>query len=178
MTKSEDQIGTSVQYPEIDPKELNFADTVFVRDIETRVFQTITIRCLSGIEGIALLGGTLFDNLLGREGVERIKGIYVEQDSKSHSVNIKIELNVAYGISIPEKSEEIQTKLVDSIIKLTGLHVASVHIIFKNVLPQEDLQAILAQKIEPEKKVENDVNRDDEDDEVSDEALNEYSEEF
>ena len=171
MRKLEDQVNENTQYPEIDSKELNFADTVFVRDIETRVFQTITIKCLSNIEGIALLGGTIFDNLLGREGVERIKGIHVEQDSKSHSVNIKIELNVAYGISIPEKSEEIQTKLVDNIVKLTGLHVASVHIIFKNVLPQEDLEAILATKIpEPVKEVE--------DSEVSDEALNEYSEEF
>jgi len=175
MKKSEDLVNENSQYPETDSKELNFADTVFVRDIETRVFQTITIKCLSNIEGIALLEGTLFDNFLGREGVERIKGIHVEQDSKSHSVNIKIELNVAYGISIPEKSEEIQTKLVDNIVKLTGLHVASVHIIFKNVLPQADLEAILTSKMaEPVKEIDNgDVS-----DEVSDEVLNEYSEEF
>lgn len=162
-------VENSTQYPDIDPKELDYVDTVFVRDIETRVFQAITVKCLSKIQGITLLEGTLFDNLLGREGVERIKGIHVEQDSKSHSVNIKIELNIAYGISIPEKSEEIQKKLVDDIIKLTGLHVASVHIVFKNVLPAEDLESILADKMQ---------DKYEEEKEISDEALNEYSEEF
>ncbi|MCF7806591.1 MAG: Asp23/Gls24 family envelope stress response protein [Simkaniaceae bacterium] len=172
--KNEDQLSQlskkdQMSFTEIDPKELNYADTVFVRDIETRVFQAITIKCLSNIEGISLLEGNLFDNLLGREGVERVKGIYVEQDSKSHSVNLKIELNIAYGISIPQKSEEIQSKLVDDIVKLTGLHVASVHIIFKNLLPEEDLENLLAEKMKD--------NATDEK-EVSEETLNEYSEEF
>ena len=158
-----------VTYPSIDPKELQYTDTVFVRDIETRVFQAITVKCLSNIDGIALLEGTLFDNLLGREGSERIKGIYVEQDAKSHSVNIKVELNIAYGISIPEKSEEIQTKLVDDVVRLTGLHVASVHVIFKNLLPREDLEKILSAKLKEGEPAEEEMN---------DEALNEYSEEF
>ena len=88
------------QFDEIDSKEIDLPDTVFIRDIESRVFQAITIKCLSSIEGISLIEGTLIDNLFGREGLERVKGVYVEQDSKSHSVNLKIELNVAYGISI------------------------------------------------------------------------------
>jgi len=53
------------QFKELDTKELKFADTVFVRDIETRVFQAIVIKCLAEIEGVALLEGTLLDNLLG-----------------------------------------------------------------------------------------------------------------
>lgn len=122
------------QFDEMDAKEIENPDTVFIRDIESRVFQAITVKCLAGIEGISLLEGTLFDNLLGREGIERIKGIYVEQDSKNHAVNIKTELNIAYGISIPEKAEEIQTKLVNDITAFTGLHVASVHVVFKNLI--------------------------------------------
>lgn len=122
------------QFNQMDTKELDLPDTVFIRDIESRVFQAITIKCLSGVEGISLIEGTLFDNLLGREGLDRVKGIYVEQDSKNHSVNIKIELSVAYGISLPEKAEEIQTKLVKEIVQYTGLHVASVHVVFKSLL--------------------------------------------
>ena len=131
------------QFDEIDAKEIDLPDTVFIRDIESRVFQAITIKCLADVEGISLLEGTLFDNLLGREGLERIKGIYVEQDSKNHSVNIKTELNIAYGISIPEKAEEIQSKLVKEITKLTGLHVACVHVVFKNLLPDETLEELI-----------------------------------
>jgi uncharacterized alkaline shock family protein YloU len=122
------------QFNQMDTKELDLPDTVFIRDIESRVFQAITIKCLSGIEGISLIEGTLFDNLLGREGLDRVKGIHVEQDSKNHSVNIKIELSIAYGISLPEKAEEIQTKLVKEIVQYTGLHVACVHVVFKSLL--------------------------------------------
>ncbi|MCH9811725.1 Asp23/Gls24 family envelope stress response protein [bacterium] len=121
-------------FEDLDTKEIDIPETIYIRDIETRVFQSITIKCLSGIDGVGLLEGTLMDNLLGREGLERIKGIYVEQDPKNRSVSIKVELNVYYGISLPEKSEEIQEKIVQEVTRLTGLHVTSVHVVFKNLL--------------------------------------------
>lgn len=121
-------------FEDIDTKEIDVPETIYIRDIETRVFQSITIKCLSSIDGIALLEGTLMDNLLGREGLERIKGIYVEQDVKNRAVSIKVELNIYYGISLPEKSEEIQEKIVREVTRLTGLHVSAVHVVFKNLL--------------------------------------------
>lgn len=121
-------------FEDLDTKEIDIPETIYIRDIETRVFQSITIKCLSSIDGVGLLEGTLMDNLLGREGLERIKGIYVEQDPKNRSVSIKVELNVYYGISLPEKSEEIQEKIVQEVTRLTGLHVTSVHVVFKNLL--------------------------------------------
>jgi uncharacterized alkaline shock family protein YloU len=132
------------QFKEIDTKELKFADTVFVRDIETRVFQSIVIKCLASIEGIALLEGNLLDNLLGREASERIKGIHVEQDQKNHSVSIKVEIKVAHGLSLPAKAEEIQGKIAEEVCRLTGLHVSCVHVVFKALisdkLPEEMLE--------------------------------------
>lgn len=159
------------QFKQIDTKELDFPDTVFIRDIETRVFQAITIKCISTIENVSLLEGNIIDNLLGREGLERVKGIYVEQDTKNHSVSLKVELNISYGISIPEKAEEIQTKLVHEIVKLTGLHVSCVHIIFKNLLPDEDLEKIIAKSMK--KGVDKTGTK-----QLDENALNEYSEEF
>jgi uncharacterized alkaline shock family protein YloU len=124
-------------YEKLDEKELNYPETAFIRDIETKVFQAIVGQCLSKISGVALQEGTLFDSLLGRE-VERGKGIYVEQDQKEHSVVVRIEINIAYQVSIPEKAEEIQTKVAQEISRWTGLHVASVHIIFKDLLIQTE----------------------------------------
>lgn len=126
-------------YEKLDTKELNLPDTVFIRDIESRVFQAIVLQCLSKIEGIGLLEGNLFDSLLGRE-VERVKGIHVEQDQKQHSVLVKVEIKIAYGFSIPEKAEEIQTKIVEEVIRWSGLHVSSVHVIFKDLVlaPSEE----------------------------------------
>lgn len=139
------------QFTDLDIKEIQFADTIFVRDIETRVFQAIVVKCLAEIEGVALLEGNLLDNLLGREGNERIKGIYVEQDQKNHSVSIKVEVNVAHGISIPVKAEEIQTKIAAEVCRLTGLHVACVHVIFKALISEQTVQPVKVGEKQPDK---------------------------
>ena len=119
----------------VDTKEFEIPETKFSRDIETRVIQVIILQCLSKIEGVGLLEGGLIDTLFGRDA-EKVKGIHVEQDSKNHLVNVKVEINVSYGISIPEKSEEVQLKVVEEITRLTGLHVSTVHVIVKGLVPE------------------------------------------
>ncbi|WP_213357459.1 Asp23/Gls24 family envelope stress response protein [Chlamydiifrater phoenicopteri] len=124
----------------LDVKEIEFPETVFSRDIETRVIQVIILHCLAKIEGVSLLGGNLIDTLFGRD-IERMKGIYVEQDTKNHLVKVKVEVNVEYGVSIPEKTDEIQGKVVSEISEFTGLHVASVHVIIKGLSQPKDKNA-------------------------------------
>lgn len=135
---------------DMDTREIELPETVFIRDIETRVFQAIALQCLAKIEGISLLEGNLFDSLLGRD-LERVKGIHIEQDQKKHSVDVRVEINIEYGLSIPEKAEEVQTKLVEEISRWSGLHVASVHVIFKNmIIPSMDAQKEEPSSVEPE----------------------------
>ena len=124
---------------QIDTKEVELPDTTYVRDIETKVFQSIVVQCLLRIEGIALVEGNLIDNLFGREPAERITGISVEQDPKTHSISVKLEVNVAYGICIPEKADEIHLKVTQELSRLTGLHVSLVHVIFKNLITRSEL---------------------------------------
>ncbi len=121
----------------LDPKELDLPDTVFAWDIETRVFQTIVVRCLSQIEGVEPVEGGLLDSLLGRDVLENAKGITVEQDPKTKTVAIKVEVNVAYGVSIPHKAEEVQVKVSEAISLFTGLQVSKVHVVFRNLIPQK-----------------------------------------
>ncbi len=116
----------------VDTKEFEVPQTVYIRDIETKVIQMIILQALSKIEGVGLIEGNLIDSLFGRE-VERVKGIHVEQDSKNHLINVKVEIKVDYGISIPKKAEEVQAKIVEEIISLTGLHVASVHVVVRGL---------------------------------------------
>ena len=124
---------------QIDTKEVELPDTTYVRDIETKVFQSIVVQCLLRIEGIALVEGNLIDNLFGREPAERITGISVEQDPKTHSISVKLEVNVAYGICIPEKADEIHLKVSQELSHLTGLHVSLVHVVFKNLITKTEL---------------------------------------
>lgn len=133
MLKEHDQL------KKMDKGELEFPETSYVRDIDSKVFQGILLQVLAKIEGIGLIGGNLFDALLGRDSVEGIKGLHVEQDLEKHSVYIRVEVNIRYGISIPVKAEEIQTKIVQEVSLLTGLHVSCVHVVFKNlILPTDE----------------------------------------
>lgn len=127
---------TKVDKKKVDTKEFELPETAFIRDIEDKVFQSIVLQCLAQIEGISLVEGNFIDHLLGRSS-EGVKGIHAEQDDKNQSVNIKVEVNIFFGTSIPDKAEEIQTKIADEIVKLTGLHVSSVHVVFKNVISVE-----------------------------------------
>ena len=110
------------QLKNMDSGEIELPETVFIRDIDSRVFQTIALQALAKIEGIGLLEGNLFDSLLGRE-VERVKGISVIQEQKNHSVEIRVEINVLYEVNIPQKAEEVQEKLVEEITKLSLIHI-------------------------------------------------------
>lgn len=124
----------------MDAKEFELPETTYVWDIENRVFQSIALQCLADIEGVALLEGNLFDALLGRDCGERVKGIHVEQEQKNHAVSVKVEVNVAYGVCIPAKAEEIQSKITEEISRLTGMRVGCVHVVFKNLISSREIE--------------------------------------
>jgi len=120
----------------LDTREIELPKTMCSHDIETRVIQIIILNKLHHIQGVSLLEGNLIDTLLGRE-VERVKGLAVEQDSKHHALKVKVEINMQYGVLIPAKVQEVQNALVEEITRLTGLHVASVHVVVKGLVTAE-----------------------------------------
>ena len=121
----------------LDANEFELPETIFVRHIEDRVFQGIILQALSTIEGISLIGGNYIDHLLGRKDREIVRGIHAEQDNKRQCIAIRVELDIAYGISIPEKAEEIQSELAKIVSELTGLHVSTVHVIFHDIMTKQ-----------------------------------------
>lgn len=130
-----------VDKKKFDTKEFELPETMFIRDIDNKVFQSIVLQCLAQTEGISLVEGNFIDHLLGRSA-EGVKGIYAEQNEKNHSVDIKVEVDIHFGVIIPQKAEEIQTKIVEAITNLTGLHVSSVHVVFKNVISPEQARKL------------------------------------
>ena len=118
---------------EMDSKEFHLPETTLVHDIETKFFQSITLEAIKKIEGVEIASSSpLINNILGNEN--KIYGVIVEQDQKKHEVSIKVEINIRYGMSIPEKAEQIQMQVVKDISSLTGVHVSLVHVIFKNII--------------------------------------------
>jgi uncharacterized alkaline shock family protein YloU len=125
------------KFKKMDLKELNFPETVFSSDIESKVFQGIVAHVISQIEGIQLVSKGLIDSLLNRDALENFSAIFIEQDEKQHSISIKIEIDIQFGVSIPEKAEEVQSKIIKAISSYCGLHVSSIHLIFKNIISEK-----------------------------------------
>jgi uncharacterized alkaline shock family protein YloU len=121
----------------------DLTETVFLTDIENKVFQAIVFQTLQEISSIELIEGSIFDTLLGGEEGERMKGIHIECDEAQPTVNVKIELNILYGVCIPEKSLEIELKVKEKITQLTGFHVGLIHVTFKNVVCPKSLQELI-----------------------------------
>lgn len=117
--------------------------TIFLTDIETKVFQAIAFQTLKEIGSIELIEGSIFDSLLGGEEGEKMKGIHVECDETHPIVNFKIEVNILYGICIPEKSLEIEQKIKEKITELTGFHVGLIHVTFKNIIFPKSLEELI-----------------------------------
>lgn len=121
----------------------------FGQEIEDRVFQAIALQCLAKIEGVSLIEGNIIDHLFGRSTSDRIRGINVTQDGKTGSLRVKVEVNMAYGICIPDKAKEIQHKIAEEMKALTGLEVSSVHVVFKNlILPEPERERVQKALIE------------------------------
>lgn len=116
----------------VDTKEFELPRTHFCSDIENRVFQVITLQALGKVSGVSLIDGNLIDALFGKEA-EKTKGIHIEQHPETNEVKVRVELNIDYGVSIPEKAEEVQSIIVEEIARYTGLHVASVHVVVKGL---------------------------------------------
>lgn len=114
--------------------EFEYPETLFVSDIDNKVFQNLVVRSLSTIGGVTLAEGNLIDNLLHIANPEGISGVGINQDSKNHTVAVKVEVCVAYGLSIPEKAEEIQARISEEITRYTGLHVSEVHVVIRDIL--------------------------------------------
>ncbi|MEI6531947.1 MAG: Asp23/Gls24 family envelope stress response protein [Chlamydiota bacterium] len=136
----------------IDTKEFELPETHYIRDIDSGVLQSLVLQCLSGVKGISLLDGTLLDALLGRGSEAAVRGVSVTQDPDLHSVSVKVEINVFYGIVMPQKAEEIQTLLTYEITRLTGLHVAAVHIVFKNMVSPDAVPKAIPKETVPEER--------------------------
>lgn len=117
--------------------------TTFSINVDNRVIESIVSKSLMTIEGVELIGTNRLDSILGRDPISKVSAIHVEQDYKEQLTNLKIELNIAYGLSIPEKAEEVQKKIRDEVTRLTGMQIGYIHVIFKNLISQESFEALL-----------------------------------
>lgn len=102
--------------------------------IDDDVVATIAAQAAKTVEGISLIGGFSFSEMLGRKDAE--KGVKVEIDG-GHCV-ITCEVKVQYGVHMYDAAHGLQQTVKDAVERMTGLLVQKVNVIIKGVYqPQE-----------------------------------------
>jgi uncharacterized alkaline shock family protein YloU len=94
--------------------------------ISEEVVATIAGVTALEVDNVALSGGFV-DGLAGMLGKKNLgKGIRVEM--REDTVTVELSLTVQFGAKIHELAKEVQQRVRDTIIDMTGLKVASVNV--------------------------------------------------
>lgn len=101
----------------------------FIGDVKISdsVVASIAGVAASEVEGVDSLAGNLTNEIVAKFGIKNnSKGIKISIVSKK--VNADIYVNVRYGFSIPEVSENVQDRVKSAIESMTGLKVSNVNV--------------------------------------------------
>ena len=95
---------------------------------------TIVKRTVLGIEGIARLSGsTLVDEFADLVRSKRMQDRSIQIEHKGNAVVVTIAVNPYYGYKFPALIAEIQPKVTDAVLSMTGVKVASVNVDIKGI---------------------------------------------
>lgn len=88
-------------------------------------------------EGVDSMNGGWSGEIISRMGIKDLgKGVSISIE-EGH-VSVDLSLNVKYGYSIPEVSQNVQDKVAQAIESMTGLNVLDVNIKISGVVTTEE----------------------------------------
>ena len=109
-------------------------------EIADEVIAVIAGIAASETEGVSALdgrAGSLQKNIISRLGMQVLsKGVQLSIDDDKVTVDMSLILN--YGVSIPEVTENVQTRVRNEIESMTGLTVEAVNVRVTDVKTEED----------------------------------------
>ena len=113
--------------------EVNGAAVGTIRILDGAI-STIVKRTVLGIEGVARLSGSsLIDDFADLVRSKRMQDRSIQIDHKDQSVSISIAVNPYFGYKFPALIAEIQRKVTDAVLDMTGIKVASVTVDIKGI---------------------------------------------
>jgi len=101
---------------------------------------TIVKRTVLGVKGVARLSGsTLIDEFADLVRSKRMQDRSIQIEHRGAGVAVTIAINPYYGFKFPALIAEIQPKIVDAVLKMTGITVSSVNVEIRGIeeLPEE-----------------------------------------
>ena len=113
--------------------EVNGAAVGTIRILDGTI-STIVKRTVLGIEGVARLSGSsLIDDFADLVRSKRMQDRSIQIDHKDQAVSISIAVNPYFGYKFPALIAEIQRKVTDAVLDMTGIKVASVTVDIKGI---------------------------------------------
>jgi len=113
--------------------EVNGAAVGTIRILDGAI-STIVKRTVLGIEGVARLSGSsLIDDFADLVRSKRMQDRSIQIDHKDQAVSILIAVNPYFGYKFPALIAEIQRKVTDAVLDMTGIKVASVTVDIKGI---------------------------------------------
>ncbi len=95
--------------------------------IADEVIAVIAGLAATEVEGVTKMSGNITNEIVSKLGMKNLsKGVKVE--IQDQDVEVTLNLVLAYGVSIPRTSKEVQEKVKNAIENMTGMTVREVNI--------------------------------------------------
>lgn len=95
--------------------------------IADEVIAVIAGLAATEVDGVAKMSGNITNEIVSKLGMKKLsKGVKV--DIEDQEVEVTLNLVLAYGVSIPRASKEVQEKVKNAIENMTGMTVKEVNI--------------------------------------------------
>lgn len=120
--------------------EFNGAAVGTIRILDGAV-STIVKRAVLGIEGVARLSGSsLIDEFADLVGSKRMQDRSIQIEHRDQTLAVTVAVNPYYGYKFPALIAEIQRKVAEAVLEMTGVAVSSVNVNIKGIeeRPAED----------------------------------------
>ena len=104
--------------------------------ITERAVAMIVRGSVAAIPGVArLTGNTIVDNLAELVGSKSIKdrSISIKAERGGSGLTVEVAVNIRYGYNLPETASELQNAIASDIFSYTGLAVAHVDVIVRDL---------------------------------------------
>ena len=114
----------------------NIADIGTVQ-IADEVIAVIAGLASTEVEGVVKMSGNITNEIVSKLGMKNLsQGVKVEIND--NQVEVKLNLLLRYGVSIPKTSQEVQDKVKNAIETMTGLTVTSVNIRIAGIVTDDE----------------------------------------
>ena len=115
-------------------------------NVHTNVTASIVRKAVCSVPGVARLAGSSFvDNIAEMVGNRRIHDRAIKITDNGDSLEIEVNINIFYGIPIPEVAVSVQESVIEAVEKTAGKTVKAVNVVIQEiedeVVEEEEVEA-------------------------------------